>query len=119
VKSQVDKHWNIKFKKWGWRDGSALRALITIIKDPGSVPSTHMAVHNCYVTSVPGTVMHCAHVCMQTNTHTYIHMLIKPFIVVHVCGFVGFGESFLGFAGQPFFLYWPTLLSLVTKCFKR
>jgi hypothetical protein len=30
---------------WSWRDGSAV--LTALPEDPGSIPGTHMAAHNC------------------------------------------------------------------------
>lgn len=30
-----------------WRDGSLAKSMATLPEDPGSTPSTHMAVRNC------------------------------------------------------------------------
>jgi hypothetical protein len=35
---------NLKDDRQDWRDGPALA---TFAEDPGSIPSTHMAAHNC------------------------------------------------------------------------
>lgn len=32
---------------WGWRDGSGLKALAVLPKNPGSIPSTLIVAHNC------------------------------------------------------------------------
>lgn len=40
-------HGNVKKCSWpGWRDGSAVRALVSAAENPGLIPSTHMVVHN-------------------------------------------------------------------------
>ena len=38
----LEKHF--KIQAWGWKDGSAVRALVP--EDPGSIPSTHMWLTN-------------------------------------------------------------------------
>jgi hypothetical protein len=31
---------------WGWKDGSVISSTV-LSEDPGSIPSIHMAAHNC------------------------------------------------------------------------
>jgi len=37
----------LKFIFMGWKDASAVRALAALPEDPGSIPRTYMAAHNC------------------------------------------------------------------------
>lgn len=38
----------IFFFAWGWKGMAQwLKALITFPEDPGTIPSTHLATHNC------------------------------------------------------------------------
>ena len=73
----------------GWREAQWLRALVALPEDPSSVPSTHMALHNCLQTlqiqgvsqpllsfkatrHIIGTQTY-----MQKNTHTHEIIFFK------------------------------------------
>lgn len=44
-------------RAWGWTNGPELRALDILTEDQGSVPRTHIAVHNCLLTTVSEDLM--------------------------------------------------------------
>ena len=52
--------WGQECQQGDWRDGSVVKKLATLPENPGSIPSIHMAAHNCNSSS------------MEPNTHSKI-----------------------------------------------